>query len=104
MKPFLTNKGSKDGSSSIMIKTEDTIEIKPKEVVNLMNEFYVNSTSEIDGNINLYQCDSSDIDFVLKCERYFEYHSSIRKYQTWRITWTNVSSLSDTLVLVLWRR
>jgi len=76
MKPFLTNNGSKD-ESSIMIKTEDTIETKPKEVANLMNKFYVNIASEIGGNINLYQCDSSNKDFVLKCEKLFEDHSSI---------------------------
>jgi hypothetical protein len=31
MKPFLTKKGSKDGSS-IMIKTEDTVKTKPKVI------------------------------------------------------------------------
>jgi hypothetical protein len=80
MKPFLTNKGFKDGSS-IMIKTEDTIETKPKEVANLMNNFYVNIASEIGGNINLHQCDASNRDFVSKCEKHFEDHSSIRNIE-----------------------
>ena len=52
MKPFINNKGSKDGSS-IIIKTEDTLETKPKEVAIPMNKCYVNIASEIGGNINL---------------------------------------------------
>ena len=54
MKPFLTNKGAKDGSS-IMIRTEDSIETNPKEVANLMNNFYVNIATEIGGKISLDQ-------------------------------------------------
>ena len=77
MKPFLTNKGSNNGSS-IMIKTEDTIETKPTEVANLMNNFYVNIATEIGGNINLDQNESSNKDYVSKCERHFVDHSSIR--------------------------
>ena len=76
MKPFLTNKGSKDGSST-MIKTEDTIETKPTEVANLMNNYYVNIATEIGGNINLDQNESSNKDYVSKCERHFVDHSSI---------------------------
>ncbi len=75
MKPF-TNKGSKDGSS-IMIKTSDSIETKPKEVANLMNNFYVTIASEIGGKINLDQGNSSNKDYVSKCETHFVDHSSI---------------------------
>ena len=38
-----------------LIKTEDTIETKPTEVANLMNDFYANIATEIGGNINLDQ-------------------------------------------------
>ena len=41
VKPFLTNKGSANGSN-IMIRSENCIETKPQEVANLMNDFYVN--------------------------------------------------------------
>ena len=54
MKPFITNKGAKEGSS-IMIRTEDSVETKPKEVANLMNNFYVNIATETGGNVSLDQ-------------------------------------------------
>ena len=54
MKPFLTNTGAKDGSS-IMIRTEESIETNSKEVANLMNNFYVNIATEIGGTISLDQ-------------------------------------------------
>ena len=76
MKPFLTNKGSKDGSS-IMIKTYHSIETNPKEVANIMNNFYVNIASNIGGNIDLHQGDGSAEQFVSQCEDHFKDHPSV---------------------------
>ena len=61
-----------------MIKTEDTIETKHTEVAKLMNNFYVYIATEIGGNINLDQNESSNKDYVSKCERHFVDHSSVR--------------------------
>ncbi len=61
MKPFLTNKGAKDWSS-IMVRTEDSIETKPKEIAYLMNNVYVNIATEIGGNISLDQGISTNKD------------------------------------------
>ena len=76
MKPFLTNKGAKDGSS-IMIRTEDSIETNPKEVANLMNNFYVNIATEIGGKISLDQGILSNKDHISKCVTHFKDHTSI---------------------------
>ena len=77
MKPFLTNKGAKDGSS-IMIRTEDSIETNPKEVANLMNNFYVNIATEIVGKISLDQGILSNKDHISKCVTHFKDHTSIK--------------------------
>ena len=77
MKPFLTNKGAKDGSS-IMIRTEDYIETNPKEVANLMNNFYVNIATEIGGKISLDQGILSNKDHISKCVTHFKDHTSIK--------------------------
>ena len=77
MKPFLTNKGAKDGSS-IMIRTEDSIETNPKEVANLMNNFYVNIATEIGEKISLDQGILSNKDHIYKCVTHFKDHTSIK--------------------------
>ena len=59
IKPFLTNKGSRDGSS-IMLKTDTSIETNPKVVANLMNDFYVNIATKIGGSISLEQGQNSN--------------------------------------------
>ena len=63
MKPFLTNMGAKDGSS-IMIRTEDSIETNPKEVANPINNFCVNIATEIGGKLSLDQGIISNKDHI----------------------------------------
>lgn len=45
-----------------MVRTEDSIETKPKEIAYLMNNVYVNIATEIGGNISLDQGISTNKD------------------------------------------
>ena len=78
MKPFITNKGAKEGSS-IMIRTEDSVETKPKEVANLMNNFYVNIATETGENVSLDQGILTNKDHISKSETHFKDHASIKR-------------------------
>ena len=98
MKPFLTNKGAKDGSS-IMIRTEYSIETNPKEVATLTNNFYVNIATEIGGKISLYQG-------ILNNDHISARHISkiSPALRTLPTAWEKVISLSNTLMLAPWKR
>ena len=88
MKPFLTNKGAKDGSS-IVIRTEDSIETNPKEVANRINNFYVKIATEVTRIIYLSARPISKITPALR---------------TLPTALEKVISLSNTLMLAPWRR
>ena len=75
IKPFLTNKGSNNGSN-IMIQTENSIETEPEKVANLLNEFYVNIELNLESNS----------DFVSKCVDFYKDHLSIKNIKDSHVT------------------
>ena len=76
VKPFLTNKGGRNGDS-IMIRTDDQVITDPKTVADKMNNFYINIASQIGGNTNLEQGTYPNQEFIAKCVTHFKDHPSI---------------------------
>ena len=102
MKPFLTNKGAKDGSS-IVIRTEDSIETNPKEVANRINNFFVNIATEIGGQTSLDQgiLSKSARIIYISARPISKITPALRTLPT---ALEKVISLSNTLMLAPWRR
>ena len=49
----------------------------PTEVANIMNDFYVNIASQIGGQINLNQEESTNVEFVARCAEHFKDHPNV---------------------------
>ena len=77
MKPFITNKGSKD-SNPVMIQTENGIQSDPTIVATEMNKFYTTIASQIGGSPSITQSNDSDLEFVRRCCSLYEDHPSIQ--------------------------
>ena len=77
VKPFLTNKGSVS-SNNVMIQTDDSIETRPEEVANLMNNFYTNIASQIGGTVNITQENETNSEFVKVCANLYQKPSEYR--------------------------
>jgi hypothetical protein len=77
IKPFLTNKGSKN-TENIMLKHDNKLVTKPSEVSQLLNDFYVNIAADIGDNIDLNQNTESNQEFVVQCANHFKDHPSVK--------------------------